>query len=462
MYDIELSEIGKHAYPQRDQHLERAVLFLVEKIGADAWRTRKTAIVERLLAKLAPGAAKSIEGISIRDREDEIGWYLHLGEQTIADPTSVDSDQAARVLPYLSTLGRKLGAVQMIRGIEGRIANLLRRENKRDPDQGIFELLVGASYAAEGWDVLALPESGKGKTPDFQIDRQGQRYLVECKRLTRRPEYTERERDAWLRLWRPASEWLIENRISLIWTILLHREIHAYAPDFLLSVIRDYVSAQKTDRIVRDNESCLITADPVNYPAIEEALKDNYIKRNSSRERQVITGQHQPDFGLTFAIHGSRGTIGPETAGSNEYWDAIDYVSAAYWRCDAPLAVSSKARDITKRLAEATEQLSDTIPGIVHIGIETADGDDVELVRSQKILRTIGEFDSRGKRLAWVYLHFFRSDSPPDELWAIDESVQQFGGPRGLRPLRTDLLLGDGSVPTYERAHWEAPRGKVS
>jgi hypothetical protein len=459
MYAIELSEIGRDAYSKRDVHLERAVLFLINKVGADAWVTRKRRIVERVLANLKPRAPTPVEGISIRDRDDEVGWYLHLAEQAIADPPSVDSDQAARIIPYLSTLGRKLDALQRIDGIDRRIQHFLRNEAGRDPDQAIFELLVGASYADEGWDVLAVQETGGRRTPDFQIDRPGQRFLVECKRLTRRPEYTERERDAWLRLWRPASDWLVANRVSLIWTVLLHEEIHTYPADFLVGVVRDYVSAQRMDPTVRNDECCSIGVDRADYDAIAAGLRKNYVKRNSSRERQLITGRHEPDYGLSYAIKGDSRTMGPEAAGSNEYWDAIHYVSAAYWRCDAKNAVSAKARDVTKRLAEATEQLSDSVPGIVHIGIETADGDDVELVRSEKILHSLQTFDPRGKRLAWIFLHFFRGESPPEELWAIDETTQWFGGPQRLRPLQALLLLGDDGVPTSQRAHWQAPRG---
>lgn len=461
MYAIELSEVGKHAYSERDKNLEQMVLFLVETMGPDVWPIRKAAIVERLRAKLEPAELAPPEGISIRDREDEIGWYLHLCEQTIADPPSVDSDQASRVLPYFSALGRKLDILRTIPGIQSRIVNLLKQESQRDPDQGIFELLVGVAYASEGWSVIALPENPGTKTPDYQIDRTGQRYLVECKRLTRRPEYTDKERDAWMRLWGPARDWLIEHRISKVWTVLLHEEIHTYPVDFLLTVVRDYVTSKKLAATVVDNERCKVSVEDVDYIAIDRALKDHYVKLNSSREREVITGRHNPDYGLTSSISGRPVAVGPGTTRSSWYWEEIGFVSAAYWRCDAPKALNSKARDIMKRLAEATEQLSEHVPGIVHIGLETADGDDVELVRSEKIVQTIDGFDPRGKKLAWVFLHFFRGESPPDEAWAIDETTKRFGGPLAFCPLKTGMLLGDDNVPTYQRAHWEAPRGRT-
>lgn len=460
MYTIELSEAGKHAYPDRDKNLERMILFLVETMGVEIWRDRKAAIVERLRKRLEPAVPTPPEGVSIRDREDEIGWYLYQCEQTIADPPSVDSDQASRILPYFSALGRRLDALRAIQGVEQRIVNLLKQEVRRDPDQGIFELLVGAAYASEGWNVLAIPETKGTKTPDYQVERNRQRYIVECKRLTRRSEYTEKERDAWLRLWGPARDWLTEHSISKVWTILLHEEIHTYSADFLLAIVRDYVASRNLAATVVDDERCKISVEDVDYIAIDKALKDHYVKLNSSREREVITGRHNPDYGLTSSIYGKPVAMGPGTTRSSWYWDEISFVSSAYWRCDAAAALNIKARDIIKRLAEATEQLPEHVPGIVHIGLETADGDDVELVRSEKIVRTIDGFDPRGKRLARVFLHFFRSESSPDEAWAIDETTQQFGGPLIFSPLKTGMLLGDDNVTTHRRAHWEAPRGR--
>lgn len=457
MHIFELSEFGKKYYPQRDQDLERAVIYLINRIGAEVWRARKAAIVERLFTKLESPVSTPIEGTSIRDREDEFGWYLHLGEQMIADPPAVDSDQAARIAPYLSALGRKLDALLTIQGINERIDKLVYQQTQRDPDQALFELIIGASYAAEGWRVIALPENSREKTPDFQIDHLGERYLVECKRLTRRSDYTERERSAWLRLWNPASKWLLENDISLIWTVLLHEEANSYPANFMLDLVGNFHPTGAARVVVRDDERCLVMAEAVDYASISKVLKSSYVKTSSSREREVITGRHQPDSGLTSLIKGKFVTMGPASAGRNTYWDEIHYVSAAYWRCDATAAVNSKARDVKKRLAEATEQLSDTAQGVVHIGIESGEGDDVELVRSQKVLNMVRTFDPRGKKLTWVYLHFFRGESPPDELWAIDETCQwfEFGSSGMSKPLKSGFLLGDESVPSFQRAHWE-------
>jgi hypothetical protein len=85
-YQISLSEAGRHFYPKRNQHLERAVLFLIEAIGEEQWKSRKRAILDRQRSRLGGGRPIPAEGVSVRDREDEIGWYIHQCEQAIADP----------------------------------------------------------------------------------------------------------------------------------------------------------------------------------------------------------------------------------------------------------------------------------------------------------------------------------------------------------------------------------------
>jgi hypothetical protein len=454
-YSIELQKAGQFLYDSRDRNLERAVVFLVERIGIENWRSRRDDIAKRHRERRMPNSSSPIEGVSIRDTVDEFGWYLYLAEQSIADPPSIDSDQSARVLPYLSALGRKLDSISSIQGVDIRLDRLVRVEKQRDPDQAIFELLVGATYAEEGWAVVALPDGGSTKQPDFQVSKGDLQFLVECKRLTRRSDYSSRERDAWLALWHPASEWLVENRVSIVWTIVLHQEIHTYPKEFLLEIVKSYVLGGDKRNVLVDDVRCRISAAPVDYEGIARVLEDNYVKHSSSRERELITGEHTPEFGLTYSVAGVPIAMGDSVAGSNLYWESISFVSVARWRCDADGARNAKARSILKRLSEANDQLSSSILGIVHIGIETADGDDVEVARMQKIDQALNFFDAKGKALAWVFLHFFRGESPPDQMWAVDETTKVFQRLPVPKPLNSHLMLGDESVPTYPRAHWD-------
>ena len=97
------------------------------------------------------------------------------------------------------------------------------------------------------------------------------------------------------------------------------------------------------------------------------------------------------------------------------------------WESEMPAAIDAKARDILRKLAEATEQLPEDKAGIIHIGFEAVDGDEVEKARYEKIIRSIFSFDPRSKRLEYVFCHYFVPESPPDQAWAFDETTQWCG-----------------------------------
>lgn len=58
----------------------------------------------------------------------------------------------------------------------------------------IFELSVALAYAAAGWEVEFIKE-GAEKSPDMRVVRQHQEFFIECKRMARRTQYAEIERN---------------------------------------------------------------------------------------------------------------------------------------------------------------------------------------------------------------------------------------------------------------------------
>ncbi|GJE19507.1 hypothetical protein AIGOOFII_4256 [Methylobacterium marchantiae] len=119
-------------------------------------------------------------------------------------------------------------------------------------------------------------------------------------------------------------------------------------------------------------------------------------------------------------------------------------------------AIDAKARDVLKRLADATDQLPTDVPGIVHIGFEAVDGDDVERIRYGKILAGTGKFDPEGKPLEDVYCHYLVPGSPPMEAWAFDETVQwQCISGSSPRPLLPGFLVLPHEAGSRWGTHWE-------
>jgi len=139
------------------------------------------------------------------------------------------------------------------------------------------------------------------------------------------------------------------------------------------------------------------------------------------------------------------------------YLKECDLAILLRWQTIAPAAIDAKARDVLTRLAEANRQLPVDKPGIVHIGFEAVEGDDVERARYDKILASTGKFDPRGKPLEYVYCHYFVPESPPDEAWAFDETVQwrRITG-RDPRPLRSPFLVLPRETAGRRGTHWQS------
>jgi hypothetical protein len=107
-----------------------------------------------------------------------------------------------------------------------------------------------------------------------------------------------------------------------------------------------------------------------------------------------------------------------------------------------------------KRLSDAVEQLPTDIAGVAHIGFEALGSDEIEQTRYEKILQTARRFDRGKSRLEFVCCHYFSPDPSPDQIWAIDETVQWLGiYPKG-RPLeRGQLLPSEGGG--RPGVHWD-------
>jgi hypothetical protein len=89
-------------------------------------------------------------------------------------------------------------------------------------------------------------------------------------------------------------------------------------------------------------------------------------------------------------------------------------------------------------------------------GFEALEGDEVEKARYEKILASTGRFDAKGKPLRFVYCHYFVPESPPDEAWAFDETVQwrRITG-SNQRPLAEPFLVLPEGGRVLSGVHWD-------
>ena len=102
----------------------------------------------------------------------------------------------------------------------------------------------------------------------------------------------------------------------------------------------------------------------------------------------------------------------------------------------------------------AIDQLPTSGRGVIHVGLETPDGEYVEAERFGRIISTVTAFDAKGKDLRWVYIHLYESYSPPDTSWFFDETIYKFGATQADNPepiSRPCTVVSDDGGPGM---HW--------
>jgi hypothetical protein len=126
-----------------------------------------------------------------------------------------------------------------------------------------------------------------------------------------------------------------------------------------------------------------------------------------------------------------------------------------HWESVSEAAISGRARDIRKRLSEATQQLPVDRRSIVHIGFEAVDGDAVERRHYAKVHDIVRSFDPRGKRLEYVFCHYFVPKSPPAQCWAYNGMAQWYPiHPAGPAPVKKIFLVMPEAVEFRAGQHW--------
>jgi hypothetical protein len=140
-------------------------------------------------------------------------------------------------------------------------------------------------------------------------------------------------------------------------------------------------------------------------------------------------------------------------ASNPHFIESLNSAVVCRWVSLSEDAVEKKARDIMKRLSDANDQLPSDVSGVVHIGFEALGADAIEQRRYEKIIDTARRFDRGASGLEVIYCNYFAPDPAPEEVWAIDETVQWIG--RG-RPLEDGRLLPSGSAGR-SGVHWINP-----
>jgi hypothetical protein len=457
-----MSTIREH---KPDPEVEAAFRWLLSYLPAGDWASRKAAIEEHLEAVLDPQSeAMPAAGYHrlIGPDADQIGWYLYLAETSLYEPRRTEVNQAARVLPIFRRLGSELELLRTVRGIDAKAEYLLTNP-KAQPDSTLFEMLIALLWKRNGWtDVEFIPADPAAKSPDMRAARDAEEWFVETKRLTTNSGYSLKERDKWLRMWSRLQHALVEAGNPVILDITFHVELETLDDDdFARDQLAGKLKLVACPCELVANNTWTVSVRFIDFDRIRRHFQKWYVKSHSRQLQELVGGEWERGRGFTMILDAPRVRVG-EGRGVDYYVEQIKWAAGAYWHCDAERAYEKKARDIRGHLADAVEQLPATGRGVIHVGIETPDGELVEAERFRRILNTAAKFDPNGKDLRWIYCHLYEAYAPPDVAWYFDETIYPFGF-RGEHPSGAPLTRTSSVVPHEEGvepgAHWlrEAP-----
>lgn len=409
------------------------------------WEVRRKAVYIRFYASSFNLGPLDKDG-RFFDTADTAGWYLFLAEAFLDHCWNYEPLYGSRVIPALAAIGRNLPLLIKMEGIEERVRRLIHTD-QRQPNGVVFELLVAAAYGRAGAKVRFRPETpGRERSWDLDVSLRGEDYAVECKRMEV-GQYGERERSRMRSLWHPGCEALVKARRSSFCDINFTVPLFDVCDEHLLKKVEEWQASGRPSLIWDDGLSSGVIGD-LDLSPLQAVLEDHEVMVSSTRLHELLTGR--------YIRHASHIQITRHKVGmSPRFMKKCDLAVLARWKSGSDVAIAAKARDVLRKLAEAADQLPPDKTSVVHIGFEAVEGDDVERVRYKKILQSTAGFDAGGKPLSHVYCHYFVPESPPDQAWAFDETVQwQRITGNDPRPLDEPFLILPNGGQIRAGAHW--------
>jgi len=442
----------------QDKDVLKTYNWLMTLISKEDWLVRKTDIEKRITIEnktSTPFSDPLDKGTLLVIKDDQIGWYLYLAETFLKEPQKYESIQGSRVIPIFKRLGIDFDLLMTIEGVEQKIKVLLKKR-RAEADAILFEILTALTWARNGWFVKFLEEGKGGKSPDLLVAKGKRKYQVECKRQMKTAAYTyEETRKRQVMLSHLNRELLFGN---FLLDITFHVELHTLADTYLKDLLSSKLSGFKVPGKISDPNIADIVVAFVDIKKINKHLQSYYVKYPSPQLNLLIGEKAADNYAFTSGMYANFLYLGDGVV-NNQYVHQLANAYGVFIKCDAPEAINAKARDIKKQLFSALEQFSGADGGVIHIGMETFDGPEVEKERFLKISDTLKNTGVMAKKLKWAYLHFFQSYSTPIETWAFDETVSTiFQHPiDGDPPLTANFLVVPDGAAIENLSHWERP-----
>jgi hypothetical protein len=384
------------------------------------------------------------------DPADMAAWYILQAETFATDRVYWSPEGVMRAVPFLTRIGKEITLLLSVKGVDERAARMMLAD-RRQPDSGIYELLVALAYRRGGWDrVEFVPETpGRGRTPDLHVFRPRSRWAVECKRLAPSP-YAMREQVRGIELAESVHALSLEMYESVVVEVKYKIELADVPNDYLGAHVRSAIKQRSLSPW--DDEIASGRVRPVNWPLTRKVLAKDDVYFGGSRMIELLIGYYVHEADHSMAAKWRPSPSRPA------YAETVYQASVVSWQSLSDTAVLQKARHFRRILANAEGQLPSDRPGVIHIGIESYAGAKVDLTRHIRNTFEARSFATRKSRLRWVYGNYFvpEQTTRKEESWAITETMVPYkiGSHRTRWPLPGHMLVSPEDEGK-QGVHWD-------
>ena len=156
-------------------------------------------------------------------------------------------------------------------------------------------------------------------------------------------------------MWSRFAEYVARHRISLVFEMTFHVELESLPDDYLMTQLAGSCGfflplPPSFERDLGRHRK------PVDYGRASAHLNKYRVRVASDQLQELLAGYRDPHRGFTYAIEGGVVRVG-DAVGHNLFLDTLSFAACSFWSCDAPRAITRKARDFRRQLVGAVKQL---------------------------------------------------------------------------------------------------------
>lgn len=439
--------------------------WMVDTLGQEEWSKRREALISIIRKKeFSIDLQAPIEPQLFVPPDGDINWYILVAELAWDHRFSDSSYSTRRIYPYAMAIGEFALTLRKTNNVNGVMKRML--SNKSSPENQIFEIMTAAYYIKNGYYVEFVAEhsinraDGSKRSPDLRVTKNGVEFFVECKRAAKQTNHSQTEEAAWQAIWAALSQYMHTRSPWHIADITFHCSVIELTLPYL---IESYDAALREDSREFSSKTVSISIKEINKPALLKHYSKNYVRPNSPQHELLVFGNidsNEKRIISTIATEITR--PGNPDDILNIFVEGVSNCVAAQWRCDHEISLEKRSKHFKSLISSAISQIPPRSLGVVHILYETLEGIKVELLRREKHIDVLTEFDVSNSMVMAILIHAVNYYPKEDNFeWA--ETVQHFSrDPSFLRAFYQDsLMLGNSkTIPYAQTTHWEQDEDK--